>query len=432
MGQIFTVGPNEALVVSGGCFGARTKRTIVGGWAWASTCVSDVQKISLEVMTLNPVCESVETAKGVAITVTGVAQVKVIKEDELLKTACEQFLGKNMKQIAGVLLQTLEGHLRAILGTLTVEEVYKDREAFAQMVREHASPDIGRMGIEILSFTIKDIKDKVRYLDSLGKTQTASVKKEAAIGVAEANRDAGIKEAECERGHKEKRYLADTSIADANREYDLKKSEFDTEVNAKKAEAELAYELQAAKEKQGIRQEQIEIEVIQRRKMIEVEDKEIERREKELQATVKAPAEAESYKMTTLAEAAKTKKVFAAEADAERIKMVGAAEAAAIEAIGKAEAERMRQKAAAYKQYGDAALMSLILEAMPKIAAEIAAPLGKTQEIVILNEGGAGGAGGVGGEITKLIGTLPPAVQALTGVNLTKALGHIPGAEIVN
>ena len=165
---------------------------------------------------------------------------------------------------------------------------------------------------------------------------------------------------------------------------------------------------------------------------LQVEDKEIERREKELQATVKAPAEAESYKMTTLAEAAKTKKVFAAEADAERIKMVGAAEAAAIEAIGKAEAERMRQKAAAYKQYGDAALMSLILEAMPKIAAEIAAPLGKTQEIVILNEGGAGGAGGVGGEITKLIGTLPPAVQALTGVNLTKALGHIPGAEIVN
>ena len=130
----------------------------------------------------------------------------------------------------------------------------------------------------------------------------------------------------------------------------------------------------------------------------------------------------------TLAEAAKAKKVLAAQADAERIKMVGAAEAAAIEAIGKAEAERMRQKAAAYKQYGDAALMSLILEAMPKIAAEIAAPLGKTQEIVIINQDE--GSGGVGSEVTKLIGTLPPAVQALTGVNLTKALGKIPGAEM--
>jgi len=428
MGQIYTVGPNEALVVSGGCCGPRTKRTIVGGWAFAVPCVADVQKISLEVMTLNPVCESVETAKGVAITVTGVAQVKVIKEDELLKTACEQFLGKRPKEIESILLQTLEGHLRAILGTLTVEEIYKDRDTFAQMVREVASPDIGRMGIEILSFTIKEIQDKVRYLDSLGKTQTASVKKEADIGVAEANRDAGIKEAECERGRLDKRYLADTSIADSAREYEMQKALFDQEVNARKAEAELAYELQAAKERQGIREQQIEIEVIERRKLIEVEDKEIDRREKELQATVKSPAEAESYKLQTLAEAAKAKKVYAAQADAERIKMVGAAEAAAIEAIGKAEAERMRQKAAAYKQYGDAALMSLILEAMPKIAAEIAAPLGKTKEIVILNEDS--GNGGVGKEVTKLLGTLPPAVQALTGVDLTKALAKIPGAEM--
>merc|ERR1719427_2031194 len=176
-------------------------------------------------MTLNPKCESVETAQGVAVTVTGVAQVKVIKEDELLKTACEQFLGKSTKAIEGILLQTLEGHLRAILGTLTVEEIYKDRDTFAKMVREVASPDIGRMGIEILSFTIKDINDKMKYLDSLGKTQTASVKKEADIGVAEANRDAGIKEAECERGHADKRYIADTNIADSAREYLMKKAE---------------------------------------------------------------------------------------------------------------------------------------------------------------------------------------------------------------
>merc|ERR1719318_992208 len=144
-------------------------------------------------MTLNPVCESVETAKGVAITVTGVAQVKVIKEDELLKTACEQFLGKSTKAIENILLQTLEGHLRAILGTLTVEEIYKDREQFANLVREIAAPDVGRMGIEILSFTIKDVYDNVEYLASLGKTQTAVVKRDAEIGVAQANRDAGIR-----------------------------------------------------------------------------------------------------------------------------------------------------------------------------------------------------------------------------------------------
>lgn len=428
MGNIYTVGPNEALVVSGGCLGQRAKRTIVGGWAWAWACVSDVQSISLEIMTLNPKCESVETAKGVAVTVTGVAQVKVIKEDDLLKTACEQFLGKRPQEIEDILLQTLEGHLRAILGTLTVEEIYKDRDTFAQLVREVASPDVGRMGIEILSFTIKDINDHVQYLDSLGKTQTAIVKKEADIGVADANRDASVKEAECDRERQDARFKADTLIADSSREFQMQKANFDQEVNTLTAEAELAFELQAAKEKQSIRNEEIEIEVIERRKLIEVEDKEIERRDNELKATVRLPAEAESYKVRTLAEAAKTKKVFAAQAQAERIKMVGAAEAAAIEAIGKAEAERMRQKAAAYKQYGDAALMALILEAMPKIAAEIAAPLERTQEIVIINDDNGGS--NVSKEITKLIGSLPPQVQALTGVDLSKALGQIPGAKV--
>lgn len=386
MGQIYTVGPNEALVVSGGCFGSRAKKTVVGGWAWAWAFVSDVQSISMEVMTLNPRCESVETAKGVPVTVTGVAQVKVIKEDELLKTACEQLLGMEQTEIQDLLLQTFEGHLRTILGTLTVEEVFKDRDIFAKMVREVASPDVGRMGIEILSFTIKDVLDDVNYLDSLGQTQTAEIKKEADIGVAEAERDAGVKEAEYERGCQDKRYLAETSIADSAREYEMKKADFDQEVNAKIAEAELAYELQAAKEKQSIREQEIEIEVIERKKQIEVEEREIERREKELQATIKSPAEAESYRLQTLAEADKTKKVFAAQADAERIKMTGSAEAAAIEAIGKAEAELMRQKAFAYKQYGDAALMSLILDAMPKLAAEIAAPLEKTKEIIIISQ----------------------------------------------
>merc|ERR1719376_957444 len=110
-------------------------------------------------MTLNPVCEHVETAQGVPLTVTGVAQVKVITNKELLATACEQFLGKSVSDVESILLQTLEGHLRAILGTLTVEQIYQDRETFATLVREVAAPDVGRMGIEILSFVIKDVVD---------------------------------------------------------------------------------------------------------------------------------------------------------------------------------------------------------------------------------------------------------------------------------
>merc|ERR1719429_565952 len=354
-------------------------------------------------MTLNPVCDNVETKQGVPLTVTGVAQVKIMKDEKFLEIAAEQFLGKKEDEITETILQTLEGHLRAILGTLTVEEVYKDRDMFANLVRDIAKPDVGKMGIEILSFTIKDVFDNVDYPASLGKAQTAAVKRDAEIGVAQANRDAGIREAECEKATMDIKYSTDTKIEDNSRGFKLQKANFDMEVNTAKAEAQLAYELQAA----------------------EIEEQEIKRKEKELIATVKLPAEAEGYKVQTIAEGQRTKTVEAARADGEKIRLIGAAEARATEAVGRAEAERMRMKASAYKQYGDAAILSLVLEALPQIAAEVSAPLAKTDQIVLI-----GGGNNTTHEVNKLMGTLPPAIQALTGVDLTGALGKIPGATM--
>merc|ERR1719450_1755561 len=376
-------------------------------------------------MTLNPVCDNVETKQGVPLTVTGVAQVKIMKNPELLGIAAEQFLGKREEEITDTILQTLEGHLRAILGTLTVEEVYKDRDQFANLVREIAAPDVGRMGIEILSFTIKDVYDNVDYLASLGKTQTAVVKRDAEIGVAQANRDAGIREAECEKSAMDIKYSTDTKIEDNSRGFKMQKANFDTVVNTAKAEAQMAYELQAAKIQQRIRNEEIQIQVVERRKQIEIEEQEIKRKGKELIATVKLPAEAEAYKVQTVAEGNRTKTVEAARADGEKIRLIGGAEAKAVEAVGRAEAESMRMKASAYKQYGDAAVMSLVLEALPQIAAEVSAPLAKTDQIVLI-----GGGNNTTHEVNKLMGTLPPAIQALTGVDLTGALGKIPGATM--
>ncbi|XP_058489220.1 flotillin-2 [Solea solea] len=416
MGNCLTVGPNEALVVSGGCCGSDNKTYMVGGWAWAWWLISDTKRISLELMTLQPRCEDVETAEGVAITVTGVAQIKVMTEQDLLAVACEQFLGKSVIEIKAVVLQTLEGHLRSILGTLTVEQIYQDRDQFAKLVREVAAPDVGRMGIEILSFTIKDVYDKLDYLSSLGKTQTAAVHRDADIGVAEAERDAGIREAECKKEMMDIKFQADTKMADSKRELELQKAAFNQEVNTKKAEAQLAYELQAAKEQQKIRLEEIEIQVVQRKKEITIEEKEIDRTEKELIAIVKRPAEAEAYKMQQLAEGNKMQTVLIAQAEAEKIKKIGEAEASSIEAIGKAEAEKMRLKAEAYQQYGDAAKTAIVLEALPKIAAKVAAPLSKTNEIVILS----GENHRVTGEVNRLLAELPVSVNALTGVDLSK------------
>ncbi|XP_068226167.1 flotillin-2 [Palaemon carinicauda] len=425
MGNIHIAGPNEALVVSGGCCGATSKKTIVGGWAWAWWFVTDVQRLSLEVITLNPRCENVETSLGVQVTVTGVAQVKVMKEEKVLKIASEQFLGMPAEEIKGTILMTLEGHLRAILATLTVEEVYRDRDQFASLVREVAGMDVGRMGIEILSFTIKDVYDRVDYLSSLGKAQTAAVKRDADIGVAQANRDAGIREAEAEKSAMDVKYNTDTKIEDNARLYKLQKAQFDQQINTAKAEAQLAYELQAAKTRQKIRSEEIAIEVVERRKQIEIEEQEIKRKEKELIATVRLPAEAESYRVETIAQGRRTQTVEAARAEAERIKRIGESEAYAVEAVGRAEAESMKLKANAYKQYGEAAIMSMVLESLPQIAAEVAAPLAKTEEIVMV-----GGGDSITNAISKVCGELPPAVHALTGVDLSKVLGKIPGASV--
>jgi len=424
MGNIHTCGPNKALIVSGGWTNASKKKVIVvGGWAWAWWFVCDVQNLSLEVMTLAPRCEKVETAHGVPLTVTGVAQCKIMKRDELLQTAAEQFLGKHQDEIRDTILQTLEGHLRAILGTLTVEEIYKDRERFAKEVREVAAPDVGRMGIEILSFTIKDVYDNVEYLSSLGRSQTAAVKRDADVGVAQSNRDAGIKEAECQKTAMDVKFDTDTKIENDTRAYKLQVANFEKEINTAVAEAELAYKLESAKLQQNIRTEEIKIQVVERKKQIEIEDQEIKRKEKELTADVKLPAEAQAYKVQVIAEGQRTQVVEAAKAEAEKVKLVGAAEAQSIEAIGKAEAEAMKMKAKAYSQYGDAAIMALVLETLPKIAAEVTAPLAKTEEIVLL-----GGSDKTTAEVNKLLGQLPPAVQALTGVDLTGALSKIPGA----
>merc|ERR1739836_229772 len=196
----------------------------------------------------------------------------------------------------------------------TVEEIYRDREQFALKVREVASPDVGKMGIEILSFTIKDVFDNVNYLGSLGKTQTEIVKRDAKIGIAEANRDAGIKEAECEKAAEDVKFQTDTKIEDDKRAFKLKQANFIKEVNTAQAEAELAYKLEEAKLQQNIRTEQIKVQVVERKKQIEIEEQEIKRKEKELSATVKLPAEAHAYKTQVIAEGQRTQTIEAAKA----------------------------------------------------------------------------------------------------------------------
>ena len=461
MAGFHTVGPNHALIVSGGTAQPKLK---VGGRMFVLPILQKAQIISLEVMTLQVNTARVYTKEGVSVSVDGVAQVKVGRSEEAIRTAAEQFLGKNTRQIAEVALQTLEGQQRAILGTMTVEDIYRDRVAFAEQVRDVAATDMTNMGLEIVSFSIRDIQDEQGYLEALGVRRTAEVKRDAAIGEAQAERDAGIKEAGADQQRQAARFEADTAIAESERDFQTQKAAYDQQVNARRAEAELAYTLQEAKTRQQIRGEELQIEVVERQKQIEVQQQEIIRRERELDATVRRPAEAERdqleliaegnrrrirveseaerYKLETVAEGERSRIIAEAQADAESIRLRGQAdadairargeaEADAIKAQGLAEAQAMNKKADAWKEYGQAAMIQQLFDSLPDVAGAVAQPLSKTDSIVVISNGGDNGSGSGASKVTQdvssTIAQLPALVESLTGVDLISSLKNLPG-----
>uniref|UniRef100_A0A1B0F9G9 Band 7 domain-containing protein n=1 Tax=Glossina morsitans morsitans TaxID=37546 RepID=A0A1B0F9G9_GLOMM len=375
-------------------------------------------------MTLQVESPCVYTSQGVPISVTGIAQVKVEGQNEdMLLTACEQFLDKDEDEISHIALVTLEGHQRAIMGSMTVEEIYKDRKKFSKQVFEVASSDLANMGITVVSYTIKDIRDEEGYLKALGMARTAEVKRDARIGEAEARSEAQIKEAIAEEQRMASRFLNDTEIAKAQRDFELKKAAYDVEVQTKKAEAELAYELQAAKTKQRIKEEQMQVKVVERTQEIAVQQQEIQRREKELESTIRRPAEAEKFKLEKLAEANKIKIIIEAEAEAESIKIRGEAEAYAIAAKAKAEAEQMAAKAEAWREYREAAMVEMLLDTLPKVAAEVAAPLSQAKKITMVSGGqGEIGAAKLTGEVLQIVNKVPELVKSITGVDIARSL----------
>ncbi len=420
-----------------------------GGGSFIIPVIEMSNVLSLELLTIDVQTPEVYTSKGVPVRVDGVAQIKVKGDDVSIATAAEQFLSKAVDDINNIAMQTLEGHLRAILGTMTVEDIYQNRDQFAQKVQEVAAGDMANMGLGIVSFTIRDIKDSQGYLDALGKPCIAQVKRDAQIAQAEAGRDAMIKSSQAAQAGQEAKFIADTKIAEAQRDYNSKTAEYNAAVNQKKAEADLAYDLQKFKTGQLAKAEEVQVQIIEKQKQIELQQQEIQRRQRELEATVQRPADAERYRVEAhaaatkfqleteaagAAEAAKSKGLAAADvaratglAEAEAQKAKGLAEAEIIEAQGIATAEAMRLKADSYKQYNEAAVIELLVRVLPEIAAKISEPLAKMEKMVIINTGGkGGGASRVTGDITKIIAQLPPVLESLAGVKFEELLKQIP------
>jgi len=291
-----TAGPDEALIVTGSFLGngnvhvdesGNKIKIIRGGGTFILPVFQQAKPLSLLSSKLEVTTPEVYTEQGVPVMADGVAIIKIGGSISEIATAAEQYLGKPKEDRESEAREVLEGHLRSILGSMTVEEIYKNRDKFSQEVQRVASQDLAKMGLVIVSFTIKDVRDKNGYLESLGKPRIAQVKRDADIATAEADKETRIKKAEASKEAKRNELERATEIAEAEKINLLKIAEYRREQDVAKARADQAYDLESARSKQEVMEQEMQIKIIERQKQIELEEKEIQRRERQYDSEVK-------------------------------------------------------------------------------------------------------------------------------------------------
>src|SRR3954469_9939279 len=402
--QYTKVGPNEVLVISGRKRGYRIVR---GGGTYVRPFREKVQRLSLELMQFDVRTAETYTMHGVSVQVDGVCMVKVEGTDEGIERAAEQFLSRGPEDIVRSAVQAVEGHMRSAVGSLSIEDIYRERQRLVAAVRTLAEPDLHRMGLTIVSLTVRNIGDKQGYLEALGRPRTAQVKRDAIKGEAEADREA-----------KAARYEADLAIEQSRRDYEIERSQYKAEGKRAAAKADLSYDLERAINRQEVRAQELEVEIIERKKAIELMQAEVDRRQRELAAEIIEPALARAREILALAEA-----------ERERHAALGAGEADAMRSKGLAEAEAMAAKAESWKGYNEAAITDRVLEILPALASAVSAPLAKTDKIVMIGNGNGDGMGAakITKDVTQVMAEMPAVLEALTGHKFEDLAKRIPG-----
>lgn len=451
-----TAKPDEALIISGSYLGTKNVhrdesgnkvKIVRGGGAFVLPVFQRSNRLSLLSSKLDVSTPEVYTEQGVPVMADGTSIIKIGSSVEEIATAAEQFLSKTREELENEAREVLEGHLRSILGSMTVEEIYQNRDKFSQSVQEVASVDLAKMGLVIVSFTIKEVKDKNGYLDSLGKPRIAQVKRDANIAEAEADKETRIKRAQAEKESQKSELERQTEIAEAAKEKELKLAAYKQEQDIAKAKADQAYNLESAKAQQEVVAQEMEVKVIERQKQIELEEKEIIRREKQYDSEVKKKADADRYAREQEALASKAREVAEAEAEqfrveamakanASEVRLAGQAAAEAILAKGQAEAETKAKIAEAFKQYGEAAVLSMVIEILPSIVKEAAQPLGNIEKISVVDTGNGesknGGANRVTNYATNLLASSQETLKETTGLDLKNLLENFVGNQPQN
>jgi len=430
--QYKKVGPNEALIISGrkktvtGPDGVRKKvgyRYRLGGGTFVMPFMETADILPMEVIPLAIRTPEVLTHGGVPILADAVAQVKVDSSDAAVRTAAEQFLGIGKDGIRDVATNVLEGKMREAIGTLTVEEIYRGRHEFNQKVAESAREDLSKMGLALLSFSLKEFSDPQGYIDALSKPLISAAKREAAIAEAESQKDAIIKSSQARKEGEVARLQAEAQIAKAGWENEAKKAESQVTVNQKKAQADFSYELERFKLNQVIRLEEAKVKIVEKEQAIQIENLEIQRREKELEANVLKPSDARKYQIKAEAEAEEYRIQAEARGKAGALKLEGEAEAGRIKDKGLAEAEAMTKKAAAWDKYNEAAILEMYMKVLPEVVRAVAEPLSKVDKIVVVGSSDKSlGTTRITGQIAEVLAQVPDIVKTLTGADLKKFL----------
>ena len=428
-------GPNEALVV----YGSRGTRIVIGRGTVILPMMESYRQLSLELMSFDVAPpQDLYTKQGVAVTVEAVAQIKVKSDPESIKTASEQFLSKSDQNREALIRLVMEGHLRGIIGQLSVEQIVKEPEMVGDRMRATCADDMSKMGLEVISFTIKEVRDKNDYISNMGRPDIARVKRDADIAAAEAERDTAIKRAEATRAAAVARAQADqervlaetlsqTKQAEATRDLEIKKAMYLEATKKQQAQADKAYDIQGNIMQQQVIAEQVKIQQVEKEQQIKVQEAEIKRRQNELTATLLKQAEAERGRIETMAGAEKLRLTAEAEGRAAAIRVQGEAEAEIILKKGEAEAKAMNVKAEAFQQYNQAAVVDKLLTGLPEVVRALAAPLANIDKITIVStgDGDAAGMHKITGDITKIAAQVPALFETLSGMRISDLLGKV-------
>jgi len=428
-------GPHQALIV----YGLRGTRTLIGRGTLILPMIETYKELSLQLMSFDVAPQQdLYTKQGVAVTVEAVAQIKVRSDNESIRTAAEQFLTKTDDEREGLIRLVMEGHLRGIIGQLSVEQIVKEPEMVGDRMRATCADDLSKMGLEVISFTIKEVRDKNEYILNMGRPDIARIKRDADVAAAEAERDTAIRRAEATRAAAVAKAQADqervqaealslASQAEAQRDLEIRRAQYVETVKRQQAQADKAYDIQTNIMQQQVAAEAVKVRQVEKEGEVKVQEFEILRHEKELIATILKGAEIERQRIEMLAEAARQKMTIEAEGSAAATRVQGEADAEIILRKGEAEAKAMNVKAEAYQEWNQAAVVDKLITGLPEVVRALAAPLANIDKITIVSTGDSGAAGmhKITGDMTKIAAQIPALFESLSGMQMSDLLGKV-------